>query len=169
MIYFTADTHFGHNNIIKYSKRPFNSVNEMDEMLLKNYNNIIKDEDIVYFIGDFCLRPSNHILYYQSLIEKMKGEKHLILGNHDKLKPFIYVEMGFQSVHTSLEVNINGSKLILNHDPSIHCMFDDKTIILCGHVHNLFIKQKNVINVGVDVCDYKPIDIRRILSIFYLD
>ena len=60
-----------------------------------------------------------------------------------------------------MELTIDGTDFIFNHDPAIHCMFPNK-IIICGHVHNLFKVQKNVINVGVDVWDYKPVSFEQL-------
>ena len=156
-IFFYADPHFGHYNIIKYCNRPFSTVEEMDKLLIKNYNSVITDEDTVYIVGDLSLKSNQQMNYYQSLIRRLKGKKHLILGNHDSLKPFTYVNnIGFWSVHTSLEITIEGIELVLNHDPCVHCLCNDK-ILICGHVHNLFKIQKNVINVGVDVWNFTPV------------
>lgn len=80
MIYYIGDTHFGHENVIKYDNRPFTTVEEMDKFLIKKWNAKVNDEDYVYIIGDFvygsCHKPS----YY---LEQLKGYKHLIIGNHD--------------------------------------------------------------------------------------
>ena len=54
MIYFTSDWHLGHANIIKYCERPFKSVSDMDRILIQNYNEIVDQDDTVYFLGDFC-------------------------------------------------------------------------------------------------------------------
>lgn len=155
MIYFTADLHFGHDACIEYCNRPFKNASVMDRQLIKNWNSVVEDEDTVYVVGDFTLKAPIHKNYIENIVSKLKGSKHLILGNHDRLKPFDYVnDIGFFSVHTSLEVY----GYILNHDPAVACM-DFKRTFLCGHVHNLFRTQKNVINVGVDVCNFKPISI----------
>ena len=63
MVYwFTSDTHFGHKNIIEYCKRPFSSVEQMNEMLIKKWNNKVKVDDIVFHLGDFSFRGGYHKL-----------------------------------------------------------------------------------------------------------
>ena len=81
MIYFTADMHFGHKAIITMQNRPFESVEEMDRVLLQNYNAVVHKDDTVYILGDIC----HHIKIEQAdeLIKKMNGKKYLIKGNHD--------------------------------------------------------------------------------------
>lgn len=61
-IFFTSDTHFGHNNIIKLSNRPFSSVEEMNEGLIERWNDVVGAEDIVYHLGDFSLKIRNSML-----------------------------------------------------------------------------------------------------------
>lgn len=64
MIYYTGDQHFGHSNIIRFCGRPFVTVAEMDETLIKNWNNIVSDDDIVYILGDLLFRSDKHASYY---------------------------------------------------------------------------------------------------------
>ena len=155
--FFTSDPHYGHNNIIEYCNRPFKNSEEMDKCLIKNHNEVVTKDDTTIFVGDFSLRSNQHINYYQSIVRKLNGRKILILGNHDYLKPFTYVNrIGFWSVHTSLEITIEGIDLVICHDPAPSCIDRSKSFI-CGHVHDLFKVHKNVINVGVDVWDYKPV------------
>ena len=80
MIYFTSDLHFYHKNINKYAKRPLDSVEEMNEKLIKNWNNRIKSEDEVYILGDFTMKGTE---YAADILSKLKGKKYLIKGNHD--------------------------------------------------------------------------------------
>jgi len=160
MIYFTADDHFSHSNIIKYCNRPFADAHDMNTTLTKNWNSVVKEEeDIIYVIGDFTMtHDEKHIA---KLLEKLNGEKHLILGNHDRLKPFQYVDAGFMSVATSAVLKYNEWEFILSHDPATAIIKPDRQF-LCGHVHGLFLRCKNVLNVGVDLWDYKPVSIEQV-------
>ena len=77
--YYVADLHFGHNNVIKLSKRPFSNTEEMNSSLVESWNKRVKNGDRVYILGDLFYRFSA----YEQILEKLNGEKHLILGNHD--------------------------------------------------------------------------------------
>jgi calcineurin-like phosphoesterase family protein len=57
-----ADTHFGHENIIKYESRPFKNTEEMNQALIKNWNSVVGEKDIVYFLGDFALCSKEKII-----------------------------------------------------------------------------------------------------------
>jgi len=59
MYYFISDTHLGHSNIIKYTNRPFQSIEEMDKEIIKRWNERVEDEDIVFHLGDFCMLKSS--------------------------------------------------------------------------------------------------------------
>lgn len=157
MIYFTADIHFGHARIIDYCDRPFNNADEMDRVLIKNWNSVVGSKDVVYILGDLTLHREKHRQWLETKVRKLNGEKHLILGNHDVLKPFTYIDIGFTSVHTSLVIE----DFILCHDPAAACVAKDRKW-LCGHVHDLFKVQGHVTNVGVDVWDYKPVSIEEL-------
>jgi len=92
MIFFTADLHFGHENIIRHCSRPFASVNEMDEALIANWNAVITSKDEVYILGDLTMRPATEAHQY---LVRLKGRKYFIRGNHDRflracLKSFKY-------------------------------------------------------------------------------
>lgn len=166
MYYFTADFHFGHDRIIEFCNRPFKNASHMEAELIRNYNNIVTEEDIVFIIGDFSLKSSQHAGYYRQLLDKMNGQKHLILGNHDVENAWFHVKNGFLSVHTHLALTLDEIDMILVHDPAESAL-NRNIIFLCGHIHDLFITYKNVINVGVDVWDYKPISWERIKNILF--
>jgi len=155
MIWFTADWHLWHENIIEACDRPFTKCRNMHRTIKHNYNELVGENDHVYIIGDVYWKRSVEEL--ERMISGYKGHKHLILGNHDNLKPFDYIEAGFSQVATSLEVD----EFTLNHDPVVSYLRPDKPHI-CGHVHNMYKRCKNVLNVGVDIWDFKPVSIERV-------
>jgi len=80
MYWFTADEHYGHFNIIKYCNRPFASVIEMDETIIKNHNAIVNLSDTVIHVGDFTLGKKERAGLY---IKQLKGNHVFIQGSHD--------------------------------------------------------------------------------------
>ena len=159
--WFTADWHFGHHNIIKYAERPFKDLNEMHKIIINNLREKVAPNDILYVLGDVAFYSNSQADKLKGLIQKIPGRKILILGNHDGLKPFTYIDLGFESVHTSLDIE----DFILIHDPAAAIISPDRKH-LCGHVHQLFKKVKNVLNVGIDVWDYQPVHISQVIESF---
>ena len=86
MDWFTADLHLNHKRIIKYSNRPFSSVEEMDRTIIDNINSVVKNGDTLYVLGDFCF--GNPTMYYSKLLTNFKSayDKPIIFikGSHDK-------------------------------------------------------------------------------------
>ena len=80
-IFFTSDTHFGHTNIMKYCKRPFETVEEMDQTIIDNWNSVVRPEDIVFHLGDFGFCGS---LRLREIVDQLNGKIYLITGNHDR-------------------------------------------------------------------------------------
>ena len=156
-IYFTSDTHFGHGNIIRYCGRPFSSVEEMDEHLIKQWNEKIRDEDIVHHLGDFSIRCDRNIL------KRLRGEKFLISGSHDKLQSSnedIWKEIVPQKM-----IRVNGKGIFLCHYamrvwPESHY----NSWHLYGHSHGRLPSHGWSLDVGVDTnayCPYSMEDIMR--------
>lgn len=79
MVYFTADTHFDHANIIRFCDRPFATVEEMNETLIANWNRKVRANDTVFIMGDMFFRTTDP----EPILRRLKGKKHLIVGNHD--------------------------------------------------------------------------------------
>ena len=165
-LFFTADEHHGHPNIIEYCNRPFKNEQRMTRELISRHNQVVTEKDIVYHLGDFAWGGPERSNYVRNILNKLNGTHILILGNHDDIKPFNYVKVGFQSVHTSLWLNIDDYIIIMAHDPSIWTALSrSDAIFLHGHIHELYksFKNKRVVNVGVDVWDFYPIPLIRIL------
>ena len=80
MIYFTADTHFGHANIIKFCNRPFSDVHEMNEYMIAAWNERVCDNDTIFIIGDMFFKSD---INPEETLFSLKGKKRLIIGNHD--------------------------------------------------------------------------------------
>ena len=79
-VFFISDTHFGHGNVIKYSKRPFSCADEMDEAMIAAWNAVVKPGDRIYHLGDFSFhRPEKG----QKILSRLSGQKFLLAGNHD--------------------------------------------------------------------------------------
>lgn len=81
MIYYTSDLHFGHRNVITMDRRPFADIDEMDERLIRLWNERVAETDEIYIIGDFAYRNGCATSCY---LRRLKGRKHLIIGNHDR-------------------------------------------------------------------------------------
>lgn len=179
-IWFTSDTHFGHNNIIKFCNRPFENVEEMDEFIINNWNSIVKEDDIVFHLGDFAFAPDRK---WKELISQLNGKIHLILGNHDVGRwPGDKIMSLFYKVDNQLMLKIDGKyKVYLNHFPflcydGVYRSPEDCTIQLHGHVHeHLGCIGKDVdrlhhrfpyqYDVGIDNNNYKPVSWEEVLQI----
>lgn len=83
-IWFISDTHFFHQNILKWGRSEFNSVEEMNEVMVENWNKVVKPGDIVYHLGDVWMGPSSHE-ERAKLWSRLAGGKRLIVGNHDDI------------------------------------------------------------------------------------
>lgn len=136
MVYFISDLHFHHENVIKFDNRPFSSVEEMNEQLVKNWNEVVEKGDDVYILGDFCWKTAQD-KEYRALTDKLRGRKHLLLGNHDP-KHFNHTfERQFTSIDDIKEIKYNKQHLILCHYPIVcyKADYNDNCWMLYGHVH----------------------------------
>jgi calcineurin-like phosphoesterase family protein len=155
MNFFIADEHYYHANILMWrdikAKRNFPTLNDMHKTIIRNHNEVVTKEDTVYHLGDFSF--SKHAPDMRSTLEKLNGTHVLILGNHDLHKPFDYVEVGFQSVHTSLMLD----DYLLIHDPAVAGVLKHLKVIH-GHTHGLGLRlAENTYCVSVEVTDYRPV------------
>jgi len=155
-VFFTSDTHFGHANIIKYSNRPFASVDDMDEALIKNWNDTVRTNDEVYHLGDFTFSKN-----FRQYLYRLNGEKHLIHGNHDSFE--VRNDSAWASSQPYLEVNLDKQKLILCHYAfRVWNRSHHGAINLYGHSHGGLPGTNQQLDVGVDCWDYKPVTLDQI-------
>lgn len=150
MIFFTADTHFGHNKIRGYCNRPFDSVQDMDSAILDSINQKVKKKDTLYFIGDFCHRGGDAKDYLANIECK---NTHLIIGNHDNLNK---VQEYFKSISYIKEIVHCNKTIVMCHYPMRSWNRSYKgSWMLYGHVHGRLHKEDIVsdrftLDVGVD-------------------
>jgi calcineurin-like phosphoesterase family protein len=173
MIYFTSDEHHDHLNrrdtgIIDYCKRPFSNIAANTDAIVGRHNDTVTEDDTVIHLGDFCMRGSEHRTFYEGLMRKYKPVKyrHLVLGNNDYMKPFDYHNIGFMSVHTLYWFDYGGYNFMCAHDPAFYQPKVYDKIMVCGHIHNLFktVPAKKIVNVGVDVWDFRPVSIDTVIE-----
>ena len=169
--YFIADTHFGNARTLEKCGRPFRNVEQMNWSMISSWNNIVRDEDIVYILGDFASEDYTKEDVFR-ILRQLKGKKHLIIGNHDE---------GWVSQCTQGEllqyfctlpqeeavIKLNGERIELCHYPK----FKFSGIMIHGHIHN-FRNQKSgwstikgnrsILNAGVDINEFRPVDLREL-------
>lgn len=170
--FFTGCTHFGHANIIKLANRPFVTVEEMNEALVQRWNEKVKPSDLVYHLGDIAWGP------VQPWIERLNGQKTIILGNHDKRTKIEAARDLFVDVRDYQEIEAAGTRFVLFHYP-----IDDwnrryrGSIHLHCHTHAPTFRNPNIpsdwsetgivcnrFNVGVDACGFAPVSLDEILA-----
>ncbi len=168
-IWFTADTHFNHPNVIEYSKRPFDDLEDMTDQMITRWNERVRPGDIVYHLGDFALTGSKKdTSMVEGLLHKLHGQKHLIKGNHDR--EACYKAKGWAWVGDYKKIrpkNPQGGKhtIILFH----YCIRSWECLHygawqLYGHSHGNLNDDGGgkCMDVGVDCCGYQPIEMSEV-------
>ena len=157
--WFISDTHFSHKNIIKYTGRPYETVEEMNRSLIDNWNQCVDAEDQVFFLGDFGLGDVEHL---HSICSQLKGHKICIRGNHDRNASYM-MRVGFSLVLESAFLKIGQHNVELIHIPSNPT---PSHFQLHGHVHEKRPKKivSNQLNLCVEVWDYKPVSEKTFLA-----
>lgn len=151
-IFVIADTHFNHENIVKYCNRPFKNVHEMNEVLIKNWNDVVEDKDIVYHLGDYGFGAKEQL---KEIFNRLNGKKYLVMGNHDFMvgKKY-YLELGFIEVYKKkCEIH----NFIFTHRP---IDVTSPKINVYGHIHDKPINpkydDKNHLCISADKIEFKP-------------
>ena len=153
--WFTADFHLGHANIIRYCGRSFPTVEEMDQAILERLNASVKANDILYFLGDFCIGNQARILEYRRRIRCKKI--FAVPGNHDKQARKLKEE--FSWLDNLAEVSINGQPIVLCHYAlRVWNRSNRGSWHLYGHSHGRLpdVLRSLSMDVGVDTHDFRP-------------
>jgi calcineurin-like phosphoesterase family protein len=152
--WFTADFHFCHHGIIKYTKRPFDNVDQMNETLLSNWNKKVGKFEHGWILGDFCFNDKNK---GQEILNRMNGVKHLIRGNHDSISEKL---SGWASISDYKELKINSQNIILFHYAmKVWNKSHYGTWHLYGHSHGNLPDDSDSLSfdIGVDCHNYSPL------------
>jgi calcineurin-like phosphoesterase family protein len=173
-VWFSSDPHFRHR-MVSVEKRGFATREEHDEAVIANVNAVVKDDDIMWWLGDMGLGHNREIL---PLIARCKGRKRLITGNHDAPWPankdssrhqreWLTV---FEAIHPYARISLAGVKVLLSHFPYAgdhtpedrHAQWrlrDEGEWLLHGHVHSehkTLASAPRQVHVGLDAWDMKP-------------
>ena len=158
-VYFTADCHFDHTNIIKYCNRPFKNIKQMNETIIKRWNKIINKDDLVYHIGDFAFRGQLNARKFECILN---GDIVHIQGNHD-------LNNGIKTYITKCMMYFGGKDVFVQHHPPEIIPVCD--FCICGHIHEKWkfkIHKQHlnipIINVGVDVNEFTPVSTESLLK-----
>lgn len=160
--YLTADTHFGHRKMIETGTRKFSSVEEMNQLLVKNWNSTVNDKDVVWVIGDFAFNMTEREV--AEIFHSLKGRLRLVLGNHDydntgEVKAAI-ARLPWERIVARAEIKHAGQRIILDHYAGMVWSADHHGAYLAfGHSHGKLQGLPGSIDVGVDKQGYRPISV----------
>lgn len=173
MIYVTSDLHFGHNREFIFRPRGFETIQEHDETIIKNWNSIIKPEDEVYILGDLMLNDNKHGI---ECLKHLNGIKSFIKGNHDtNTRVKLYMdeqEANIAYCGEAMTLKYRGYHFYMSHYPTLTGNLDDSglkhmTLNLFGHTHqkeNFYEDRPYMYHVGVDSHNCYPVSLDQIIE-----
>lgn len=179
MIWFTSDTHFGHERIIELCNRPFATVEEMNEALIDNWNRVVEPTDLVYHLGDAVMGTFAENV---QILGRLNGTIILIPGNHDRVSsayhhrnPAARERFAQMYIDQGVVIGAEHSRVFPDFDLCHYPFTDERYPELCpedfgqwlihGHVHDEWQINGRQINVGVDVWEFRPVSLNTILDI----
>jgi calcineurin-like phosphoesterase family protein len=166
-IWVTSDTHFNHQNIFNFRDsegfkvRPFDSVEEMNQTMIDNWNSVVRQGDKVYHLGDVFFGSKDA---FKSLWPKLNGSKRLIVGNHDDI-PFMSSGGFFQKVQMwriFREWNISMSHVPMHNSTFYNYKEDRPSLNVHGHIHNNPSPPGPYHCVCVEQTNYTPVNIEEL-------
>lgn len=131
---YIADCHFGHGNILKFDHRPFENIEEMESVMVSNWNSVVKNDDTTYILGDFCWNKESEWI---RILDSLNGNKVLIRGNHDIKEMSATLKRKFIDIKDYKEITDNQRHVIMSHYPIMFYKgaYDPNCYMLCGHIH----------------------------------
>lgn len=162
--YVISDTHFGHQNIIKYCGRP----KYHEELMIANWRRRVKKHDTILHLGDLMMGGDDFFYHFkENIAPKLTGKKYIILGNHDKRK-YDYADLGFEVVKP-FKIEYRQFEVTFDHYPKLFNYDDSYKLHIHGHIHNHEYSRGEKtrwgnVNVSVEAINYKPRNIARLLN-----
>ena len=168
----TSDQHFNHENIIKYCDRPFSSVKEMNEEMIKGWNAVVSKDDTVFVLGDFFMGRLTEI---EDILSQLNGHIMLVEGNHDNDSRIATMTSygNVKNLGPLCIIDYRGINIVICHYPidfdlrNMVSKASKKMLFLYGHIHNLAPKGLDrgcFYHVGVDTNDFTPVDLDSIID-----
>lgn len=161
--YIISDTHLSHSSIREYCNRPFDTVEEMDERMMTDWNNIVDEDDAVIHLGDVTYGSSTQSTGHY--LRQLNGNILLVRGNHDNDVP--QNPRGYNVVNTAT-INHGRFTFYLAHHPEA----DTKFWQLSGHIHDNNIRdhpfinwENKVVNLSVELINYAPLALDELIRI----
>lgn len=154
-VFLISDLHLGHLNIIKYTSRPFNGVDEMWRAIRDNWNRVVGKYDKVYILGDLSFYGKQYTKWH---VDQLAGIKYLVMGNHDRHKTVSWwLECGLTAVYDFPIIYDTKNMLTFSHEPIYNNIRG-----IHGHVHNTSTAANNV---SVENINYTPIELSKLLEV----
>ena len=171
-IWFTSDLHFGHNKEFLWGPRGFESSQEHDEAVIRNWNSVVDYDDDVYVLGDLMLGDNEYGL---NCIKRLSGHIHIILGNHDtETRAALYLHCpNVETIDYAREEKFEKNYFFLCHYPVITANYDDQKawakhlINLHGHTHSdkrFYNNNPYMYNVSLDAHYNYPVELNEIID-----
>jgi calcineurin-like phosphoesterase family protein len=176
MIYLTSDLHFNHNQEFIWKERGFNSIEEMNEEIIKRFNSVVQEEDDIYILGDLCM--SADLSGNKQLIERLNGRLHIIYGNHDtenRMRMYCDCKNVVELCGYATVIKYRKYSFYLSHYPTNTGNYDDdgrglkgRMINICGHIHakNEFYDMDNgqmSYHIEMDAHNCYPVSIEEVI------
>jgi calcineurin-like phosphoesterase family protein len=173
-IHFASDFHIGHLNVIKFDGRPFGNLEEMHLKLIENWNSVVGENDLVFYLGDFSYKDQGYGKWFR---DQLNGKIHFIMGNHDRMRTV--GRLGFDRIYGD-DTALGGATISVKDEEANRGY---QTIVMChypilswnkshhgswhihGHCHQSLTKnpemewyyKRKVIDAGVNGLGYTPI------------
>ena len=169
-IYFTSDLHFCHDRGFVYEPRGFNNIEEMNNIIIENWNNIVTNKDKVFILGDLMLNDNEKGL---KLLNKLNGHKFVILGNHDTPTRAILYDGPTTVLGFADRIDYNGYHFYISHYPTLTsnldsgCSLKQRILNLFGHTHSkekFYQDNPTMYNVALDAHNNTPVSIDQIIE-----